>query len=1090
MSSTTTTTAACPPEEELEQFADEPGLSGRAAADHVLRCRRCRETVERIRRENAFLAEHAPAIRGSSGTRSTDPPRELPGYVIERALGSGGQGVVYEAMQTATRRRVAIKMLREGLFASERQRHRFEREVDVLASLRHRNIVTVFDRGRTENGLDYVVMEFIQGRPVTEHFHEAEATRNAARPKSKERISRCLAMLAKVADAVQHAHAVGVMHRDLKPGNILVDDEGEPRIIDFGLARTETGDRGPSPTLTREFMGTCAYASPEQFAGNPDHLTVATDVYSLGVLIFESLTGTFPYPVDGSTVEVAKHARETEPRRPSSIRSDIPGEVDTIVLKALAKDPGRRYTTAGELAADIRAFLSGRPIAARRDHALYRLRKQVVRHRVVAFAAAVLFVTLALWIASMARKNRELIAEQSRSSRAISDSNLRQSRLLTLAGNTVEAEQLLWPEFFSAGGKPDDPGLGFNSEPQLLRATWALFEAYNRSPRLMVGSAGASDAHPYFSPDGGVVSAVSGHGSVRRWSITGEQLPAQATPPLAEKSRVWASPDGDYLVAVPHGELEVIDRHSGRVVATREVGSREIREVVFSHDGSALLYLDSRGVMTVCRTVTLEPICDVETGHPSSVPAGISGDGRLVAAWSQAGDVLAWRDPWSDAPVAFRSRSSTEAPPAEDERGMVAISPDGGWLAAVSGTRVYVWPVADPACVFVLAGHQATVEYCQFSEDSRRLLTAASDRSIRVWDVGSEVEAAILSPTEGARPRAVFSPDGRLISSIDSSGRISVWEAEKSPWGRFSRPWSGEVPCVRISNGGHWAVTSCSSGECIVWDLSTQRTVARLDAAAPPAIAACVSGDGKRVVIRSPGLGGSLLQWDIPAPPRVLVEGIGAGAAVLMSPNSDSVAYTEYDKLCLFDLKSCERRVVGSHRSHINQLAFSPNGALLASAGADGECSVLDISSGDRVRLVGHEGEIRAVCFSPDSTVVATAGDDLTIRLWDARSGSHIRTVRGIAAAIRSLAFHPEGKVLFSCSSSPVITVWDPATGVELASMYGHEAGVISLDVSPDGRTLLSGARNGEVGVWELARFQRHLRGNAAAFTQRAKPVP
>jgi tetratricopeptide (TPR) repeat protein/tRNA A-37 threonylcarbamoyl transferase component Bud32 len=367
--------AGCPPIERLAAFVD--GADDGLAAEHITHCPSCQQQLAQIRECDAFLARHQGALTAALDSHSPSAPA-IPGYRMVARIELGGQGVVYKAVQTATHRKVAIKMLRDGLLANERQRFRFERETELLASLRHPNIVTLFDRGRTPEGHDYIVMEWVHGVPLDAYGRDKL---NPGLAPGVARVRAQLTVFSKIANAIQHAHGGSVIHRDLKPGNILVDDAGEPHIIDFGLARPELGGRGPMPTMTEDFAGTRAYASPEQVAGKADQMRVTTDVYSLGVILYELLTGTFPYPIEGSPSEIDRHIQFTEPPSPRAANRDIPDDVATIVLVALRKEPGQRYPTAGALAADIDDYLAGRPISAKKDSTWYVIRRTVRRHR-------------------------------------------------------------------------------------------------------------------------------------------------------------------------------------------------------------------------------------------------------------------------------------------------------------------------------------------------------------------------------------------------------------------------------------------------------------------------------------------------------------------------------------------------------------------------------------------------------------------------------------------------------------------------------------------------------------------------------------
>lgn len=327
------------------------------------------------------------------------PPGFFPGYEIVRELSRGGQGVVYEAVQAGTKRSVAIKVLREGFHASDSALRRFEREIELAAQLNHPNIVAVFHSGIAADGQLFYAMDYVAGIPLHEYVRQSGLP-----------LEQVLGLYLQVCDAVAHAHRRGVIHRDLKPSNILVDQAGVPKILDFGLARSLTATGDQPLTLTHEVMGTLPYMSPEQARGETAGIDTRTDVYSLGVILYELLTGHFPYPVRGQLLEVIRNITETPPTPPIQRWSNETGvvrrsarrlrargcpiddELQTIILKALAKERERRYQGADHLARDIGHYLTHEPIEAKRDSAWYVLRKLARRHAAASVVIVSVFV--------------------------------------------------------------------------------------------------------------------------------------------------------------------------------------------------------------------------------------------------------------------------------------------------------------------------------------------------------------------------------------------------------------------------------------------------------------------------------------------------------------------------------------------------------------------------------------------------------------------------------------------------------------------------------------------------------------------------
>ena len=352
------------------------------------------------------------SVASASADVTSALPSKIGPYRILRLLGEGGMGIVYEAEQVHPRRTVALKVIRSGLGDPKLVR-RFEHELLALGRLQHPGIAQIYEAGTADNGFGpqpYFAMELVRGQPLLEY---ADAHQLTARQR--------LELMARVCEAVHHAHQRGIIHRDLKPGNILVDQTGQPKILDFGVARAIDSDaRMTHQTDLGQIVGTLAYMSPEQVQADPLELDTRSDIYSLGVLLYQMLTNRLPYNVSTRLPEAVRTIQEDEPKPLSTVSSAYRGDIETIVGKALEKDKTRRYSSAAELAADIRHYLHDEPIMARPASTIYQLQKFVHRHKaLVCGLAAVFIVLIAGIIVSMreaARANREAAT-----SRAISD---------------------------------------------------------------------------------------------------------------------------------------------------------------------------------------------------------------------------------------------------------------------------------------------------------------------------------------------------------------------------------------------------------------------------------------------------------------------------------------------------------------------------------------------------------------------------------------------------------------------------------------------------------------------------------------------
>lgn len=343
--------------------------------------------------DDSLLGELGDALR-DTGPDDAPPAPDLPGYEIDREISRGGQGVVYLAYHPQTKRRVAIKTLLKRSLATPKQAARFEREVELVAALRHPGIVTLYDSGVTEDGTPFLVMEFVEGERVD------RALRSARDSGNREKIVRTLI---EVCEAVGAAHLRGIIHRDLKPSNVLLDKEGRPRVVDFGLAReAEAAPQGEGVTIEGEFVGTLYYSTPEQVSSGERAVDVRTDVYALGLMLYELLLGRLPYSAGDSLSELIKAIAEEEPQRPRRIEPDFPMDLEAVLLKCLEKEQAKRYATALDFADDLRATLEGLPVTARQHDRWYLFRKSMWRYRYAVGAAAVFVMMVTVFGVAMA----------------------------------------------------------------------------------------------------------------------------------------------------------------------------------------------------------------------------------------------------------------------------------------------------------------------------------------------------------------------------------------------------------------------------------------------------------------------------------------------------------------------------------------------------------------------------------------------------------------------------------------------------------------------------------------------------------------
>ncbi|MCL4741086.1 MAG: protein kinase [Phycisphaerales bacterium] len=1080
----------CPSPGSLERFAL-CGGGPEGVAAHVARCAACREYVEEARENEAFLGRAASALATASpGPREPIDPHAVAGYELLEEISRGGQGVVYRAVQSATKRPAAVKMLLSGAFASDRQRRRFEREVEIAARLRHPNVVSVFESGESADGRPFVAMEFVNGAPIDRYVRE-----RLPEP-GRERTEAVLRLFLAIASGVAAAHSAGVIHRDLKPSNVLVDGDGVPRVLDFGLARPIALHAGA--TVTHEFAGTPAYAAPEQFGGDGAAIGTAADVYSLGVMLYAALTGRHPYPRDGSLADLARHAAATEPVPPSRLVRRLPGDAETIVLTCLAKDPQRRYRSAGSLAADIGDYLAGLPISARRDSTAYVLRRLALRHRAAALAAAVVLLTIVGAVVGLALLASDLERERRTALDALRDSRIHRARLMSAAGELDRAEELLWREALLAGVRPHGADFGAEGDATTRRVSWGLIEYYSRVPRAMRVRLGAGIDWMAISEDGATIGAGALDGSSGEWSREGSRL--RSSPPLEPRPTsippsLQYSRDGTRRVVHAEGELRIVEARTGATLAGPVAMGQPLRQVFLTRDGrSVVAFRDDRALLVLDggtlgeRGVLARPedaVFDVGVDESGIVAAVCVAPPRaLVRGWRiDTLDELTLHATFGGAPVGIDAAVNAFSPLTKP-----CISADGRWCSAAYGGSVLVWSASQPDAPRQLEGHDASVSFLRFSENGSWLVTSSTDGVVCLWR--TTTGELLRRWGNGQRTLAAdLRTDLGLLAIGDVLGFVTLYELSDRPWLHAAPAPPRGVMGLAASPDGRTCAWGGQSGTITVYDAVARTISHEIDAHDSLVTDLCFSPDG--ATLYSGSTDGSVRAWNSAggALERTVLEGLPAVWAVEASGDGRWLAAAGVGGfVCVWDTDTWEPRLfTGIESIRVPSLAFSPEGGVLAACAATPAAApcVWDVRTGRLLfRLEGHPREVRTIEFSPDGAMIATGSDDLTIRLWDARTGAPLRAISGLARDPFELVFDPSGRIVYGIGRGPSLNVYDPHAGIELASFTVHDRLVFGLALSPDGRTLVTGGEDDRIAVWDLDHLRSYVRGNAVRWEE------
>lgn len=1062
--------SACPPPTALERFVQEPDQTSELAL-HIGCCAECRATLEEIRDNNRFLAEAGPALRRIEHTGCGDiaPNDVVPGFEDVREIYRGGQGIVYRAYHRATKRTVAIKLLLQGSMATRSQRERFEREIEIAASLDHPGIVTLYETYVPPSGRAGYVMEHVDGLRLDRWVLEQDRRRGERRPAEllRERVELCR----KISSAIAYAHEHGVIHRDLKPANVLVDARGEPHVLDFGLART-TADSARSVTATGELVGTFAYVAPEQLAGDPNLLDTRTDVYALGVLLYEVLTGEHPYGCVGSFSDLIR-AETAELTPPSQYEPAIDAELETIMLMAVAREPGRRYAFAGALADDLGHYLAGEPIDAKRDSQSYLLRKALARHQVGASVAVAFVALITVFAIAMTVKARQLRDQ-------LASNSIEQARALVAAGNIPVAEDLLWPQLFESASTFGSLPAALERDPLARRAYWALWELYAAHPCLWSAMTQGRFATSLAATAGGELLAIGcADGSLELrdgrsgelladWGAHAQDVVAACFDPGGARLATGAA-DGSIHV------WRVEDRERTRVLSGHDAG---IHSLAFDARGSELLSADNAGTF---KRWDLIDGSATTIAHEAG-PGLVERSGRWIASSGPDGVELGdWQgERWSvslDAP-SRPPRARLDLSPSGEflgvtrgYRGEIRAVPSGSLLVRLPGSvstritfsergslcattgvdrRIHLWKILEEGVldsVATLSGHRAVPRLLAFSGGVPGLLFAVDGDVIKCWQTAAGSVRALSEPLSAVHTLA-YSADGSLLAMTGESGaaRVELRDAQSFERLALFEPSSKLASALAFEPSGERILVGDQEGVVHVWDWSGAAPSARLEGHQGAISALCVSRDGSLAVSASDDR--TIRIWQLPS-------------------------------------STC-RAVLRGHENRIPSLALLPDGRRLVSASKDGTIRLWSLDSGRQLGTLAQGGPpVRALAVSPDGRLLASGDDAWNVRLWDLTRRQPIATLTGHAAELYTLAFHPDGELLASAGVGPEVMLWDVRSPARLATIETELANVFSLAFLPDGQALAIGGDGGPSGVLDLTSRAAHIAGNVGAQIER-----
>jgi WD40 repeat protein/Flp pilus assembly protein TadD len=1017
------------------------------------------------------------------------PFPQVPGYEIERELGRGGMGVVFLARETALGRTVALKMILHGDYVSEDDLRRFRAEAEAVARLRHPHVVQIHTIGEHQ-GLPFLSLEYCARGSLRDGL--------AGKPLPPAEAARLVEALA---GAVQAAHLKQIVHRDLKPHNVLLTEEGEPKITDFGLAkRIQAAEEGAAPkrreaslTRTGAVVGTPNYMPPEQARGEP--VGPAADIYGLGAVLYELLTGQPPFTAD-SIVDTLSKVMHVEPLSPRRLRPEVPRDLETICLRCLEKEPGRRYTTAAALAEDLHRFIAGEPILARPvgrvERALKWARRNQARAAALALGLAVTVLALVggtiawLWVESVAAR------------RAAEDSETR------LAGALAQEQQ----------AKKDLEQAKKDLERSLVAAQQARAEtekAREQVKRLLYADRLQLAWKEYAADRWPVARLLLDRcdAEQRLWEwkhlhgIVDRQLLSLAVHPDGVDD-VAFSPDGLRLAAAGRaGGPKVWDAQTGKEQAAFP-GPAAVRCLAFSPDGKSVAFAEDKTVLLWQPGAAPVPLGQHEgpVTHLTFSPDG----GRLASAGEDHAVKL-----WDVA----KGKLHADLAGHTERVNRVAFSPDGAALVSVGdGGAVKVWDARKGALRKNLAGPTDRVTEAAFSPDGRRLAAAGEDRVVRLWDAITFTEVGALRGHAAKVSGLAFSPDSLLLASGGWDGEVRLWRADNGAPQATLKGHVDRVTGVVFGPDGQWLASCGGDGTVRLW-AADGRPVAVLSGHQGPVHAVAISPDGQRLA--SCGRDGTVRVWDaftggeqvtlhgnkgmtprafLAADGRLLLasgrtvsvfHGATGETMRTLPGHSDAVLHAvlsrdgrrlasagDDEKIRLWDgITYKQLQALAGHAGRVSGLAFSPDGRRLASCGWDKQVKLWDAASGQLLATGSHGGRVNHLLFNPGADRLATCGDDGVIRLWDARTGKALAAEELTTPLVR-LAFSPDGKRVAAVGEDGSVHVWEPGAG-HTQSFAGHGKAGRHIAFSPRAPYLASCGDDGVIRLWDAGDLKKPL---------------